>query len=75
MPGRKESMRVKVWKKQKVICDFTIPYAWIESDWLEALLRIRSAVKAYEESNQKIEIRTGFNIDHKVSSESKINWE
>ena len=36
--------------------------------------RIRSAAKAYEESNQKIEIKTCFNIAHKFSSET-INWE
>ena len=48
MPGRKESMRVQVWKNQKVIGDVTIPYAWKESDWPDALLRIRSAAKAYE---------------------------
>ena len=41
----------------------------------EALLRIRSAAKAYEESNQKIERRTCFRINHKVSRERKINWE
>ena len=75
MPGRKESMRVQVWKNQKVIGDVTIPYAWKESDWPDALLRIRSAAKAYEESNQKIEIRTCFNIAHTVSSETEINWE
>ena len=75
MPGRKESMRVQVWKDKKIIGDVTIPYAWKESDWPDALLRIRSAAKAYEESNQRLEIKTCFNIAHTVSSETKINWE
>ena len=75
MPGRKESMRVQVWKNKKIIGDVTIPYAWKESDWPDALLRIRSAAKAYEESNQKLEIKTCFNIAHTVSSENEINWE
>mgnify|MGYP003145967434 FL=1 len=74
MPGRKESMRVQVWKNKKIIGDVTIPYAWKESDWPDALLRIRSAAKAYEESNQKLEIKTCFNIAHTVSSENDIDW-
>jgi len=75
MPGRKESMRVQVWKDKKIIGDVTIPYAWKESDWPDALLRIRSAAKAYEESNQRLEIKACFNIAHTVSSENEINWE
>ena len=74
MPGRKESMRVQVWKNKKIIGDVTIPYAWRESDWPDALLRIRSAAKAYEESNQKLEIKTCFNISHTVSSKNDIDW-
>ena len=74
MPGRKESMRVQVWKDKKIIGDVTIPYAWKESDWPDALLRIRSAAKAYEESNQRLEIKTCFNIAHTVSSETQIDW-
>ena len=75
MPGRKESVRVQVWKHKKIIGDVTIPYAWKESDWPDALLRLRSAAKAYEESNQKLEIKSCFNIAHTVSSENAINWE
>tara|TARA_Y100001968_G_C19149708_1_gene615564 strand:- start:68 stop:496 length:429 start_codon:yes stop_codon:yes gene_type:complete len=41
---------------------------------MDALLRIRSAAKAYEESGQKIEVKTCFNIAHTVSSENEINW-
>ena len=52
----------------------TIPYAWKESDWPDALLRIRSAAKAYEESNQRLEIKACFNIAHKVSSETEVDW-
>jgi len=74
MPGRKESMRVQVWKDKKIIGDVTIPYAWKESDWPDALLRIRSAAKAYEESNQRLEIKACFNIAHTVSSENEIDW-
>jgi hypothetical protein len=74
MPGRKESMRVQVWKDKKIIGDVTIPYAWKESDWPDALLRIRSAAKAYEESNQRLEIKACFNIAHTVSSETEIDW-
>jgi len=75
IPGRKESMRVQVWKNKSIIGDVTIPYTWKESDWPDALLRIRSAAKAYEESNQRLEIKTCFNIAHTVSSETEINWE
>ena len=75
MPGIKESMRVQAWKDKKIIGDVTIPYAWKESDWPDALLRIRSAAKAYEESNQRLEIKACFNIAHTVTSKPKINWE
>ena len=74
MPGRKESMRVQVWKNKSIIGDVTIPYAWKEPIWPDALLRIRSAAKAYEESGQKIEVKTCFNIAHTVSSETETNW-
>ena len=42
--------------------------------WPDALLRIRSAAKAYEESGQKIQVKTCFNIAHTVSSETETNW-
>ena len=73
MPGRKESMRVQVWKNKSIIGDVTIPYAWKESVWPDALLRIRSAAKPYEELNQRLEIKACFNIAHTVSSENEIN--
>ena len=74
MAGRKESMRVQVWKNKKVIGDVSIPYKWEEQFWPDALMRIRAAAKAYEESNQRLDIKTCFNIAHKVSSESDTNW-
>tara|TARA_Y100001968_G_scaffold242563_1_gene226245 strand:+ start:3550 stop:3768 length:219 start_codon:yes stop_codon:yes gene_type:complete len=40
-----------------------------------ALLRIRSAAKGYEESNQRLDIKACYNIAHKVSSKTEINWE
>ena len=55
--------------------DITIPYAWKESDWPDALMRIKAAAKAYEESGQKLDLKTCFNIAHTVSSETEINWE
>ncbi len=58
-----------------VTADITIPYAWKESDWPDALMRIKAAAKAYEESGQKLDLRTCFNIAHTVSSETEINWE
>ena len=75
MAGRKESMRVQVWKNKKVIGDVSIPYKWEEKFWPDALLRIRSAAKAYEESNQRLDIKACFNIAHTVSSKTEINWE
>ena len=75
MAGRKESMRVQVWKNKKVIGDVSIPYKWEEKSWPDALLRIRSAAKAYEESNQRLDIKTCFFISSTVSSEKEINWE
>ena len=75
MQGKKESTRVQIRKDGKKIADITIPYAWKESDWPDALLRIRSAAKAYEESNQKLDIKTCFNIAHTVLSKTEINWE
>ena len=74
MQGKKESTRVQIRKDAKKIADITIPYAWKESDWPDALLRIRSAAKAYEESNQRLDIKTCFNIAHTVSSKTEINW-
>ena len=75
MQGNKESTRVQIRKDAKKITDLTIPYAWKESDWSSALLRIRSTAKAYEESNQRLDIKTCFNIAHTVLSKTKINWE
>ena len=74
MAGRKESMRVQVWKNKKVIGDVSIPYKWEEQFWPDALMRIRAAAKAYEESNQRLDIKACFNIAHTVSSETEIDW-
>ena len=75
MAGRKESTRVQVWKNKKVIGDVSIPYQWEEKFWPDALLRIRSAAKAYEESNQRLDIKTCFNIAQTVARKTAINWE
>ena len=74
MQGKKESTRLQIRKDGKKIADITIPYAWKESDWPDALMRIRSAAKAYEESEQKLDLRTCFNIAHTVSSENDNDW-
>ncbi|WP_413684228.1 integrase [Prochlorococcus sp. MIT 1011] len=75
MQGKKESTRVQIRKDGKKIADITIPYAWKESDWPDALMRVKAAAKAYEESEQKLDLKTCFNIAHTVSSENEINWE
>ena len=74
MQGKKESTRVQIRKDAKKIADITIPYAWKESDWPDALMRIKAAAKAYEESGQKLDLKTCFNIAHTVSSETEIDW-
>ena len=74
MQGKKESTRVQIRKDAKKIADITIPYAWKESDWPDALVRIKKAAKAYEESGQKLDLKTCFKIAHKVSSETEIDW-
>ena len=74
MPSRKESMRVQVWSKSNRIADVTIPYSWSESDWPNALLRIKTAAKAYEESDRKLDIKTCFSIAHTVSSDNPTDW-
>ena len=74
MQGKKESTRVQIRKDAKNIADITIPYAWQESNWPDALMRIRAAAKAYEESGQKLDLRACFNIAHTVSSETEIDW-
>ena len=74
MPGRKESMRVQVWKNKSIIGDVTIPYPWKESAWPDALLRIRSAAKAYEESNQKLDRKACYGVVQRISAEPEINW-
>tara|TARA_Y100001968_G_scaffold262110_1_gene250209 strand:- start:52 stop:300 length:249 start_codon:yes stop_codon:yes gene_type:complete len=73
--ARKESTRVQIRKDGKKIADITIPYAWKESDWTDSLMRIKAAAKAHEESGQKIDLKTCFNIANIVSSETEINWE
>ena len=75
MQGEKESTRVQIRKSGKKIGDVSIPYKWEEQYWPDALLRIRSAAKAYEESNQRLDIKACFNIAHSVSSKNEINWE
>ena len=37
MQGKKESTRVQIRKDAKKIADISIPYAWQESDWPDAL--------------------------------------
>ena len=74
MQGKKESTRVQIRKDAKKIADITIPYAWKESDWPDSLMRIKAAAKAYEESGQKLDIKTCFNIAHTVSSKTENNW-
>ena len=75
MQGRKESTRVQIRKDGKKIADITIPYKWERKSWPDSLLRIRSAAKAYEESDQKLNLKSCFNIAHAVSKENEINWE
>ena len=74
MQGKKESTRVQIRKDGKKIADITIPYAWKESDWPDSLMRIKAAAKAYEESGQKLDLKTCFNIAHTVSSETENDW-
>ena len=71
--GKKESTRGQIRKDGKKIADNTIPYAWRESDWPDSLMRIKGAVKVYEKSGQKLDLKTCFNIAHKVSSETEID--
>ena len=75
MQGKKETTRVQIRKGGKKIGDITIPYKWEEKFWPSALQRIRAAAKAYEESGQKLDVRTCFNIAHKHTSETEIDWE
>ena len=74
MQGMKESTRVQIRKSGKKIGDITIPYKWEEKFWPAALLILSNAAKAYEKSEQKLDFRTCFNISHKVSNETEINW-
>ena len=66
---------MQILKDGKKIADITIPYAWKESDWPDALMQIKSAAKAYEESRQKLDLKTCFYIAHTVSSENELNLE
>ena len=74
MQGKKESTRVQIRKDGKKIADISIPYKWEEKHWPNALLRIKTAAKAFEE-NPKLELKTCFSIAHTISNETKINWE
>ena len=72
----KKSTRVKfLRKKKKKIADTTIPHAWKESDWPNAQMRTKVAAEAYEKLGQKLDLKTFFNIAHRVSIETEINWE
>ena len=53
--GKYESSSLE---NKKVIGDVSNPYKWEEKFWPSALLRIRSAAKAYEELNQRLDIKT-----------------
>ena len=72
MAGRKESMRVQVWKNKKVIGDVSIQYKWEKNFWPDALMRIRAAAKAYEESNQRLDIKACFNIFKQFQARLKL---
>ena len=72
MQEKKESIRVQIHKDGKKIAAITIQYAWKESDWPDALMRFKTAAKAYEESGQKLDPKTFFNIGHTVSIETKL---
>tara|TARA_E500000331_G_scaffold21531_1_gene18862 strand:+ start:215 stop:1456 length:1242 start_codon:yes stop_codon:yes gene_type:complete len=74
VPNRNGNMRVQIYRSSQRIADISIPYKWQESEWVDALGRIRNAAKSYEE-NPKLDIRTCFNIAEKVSSNNPNNWE
>lgn len=73
VPNRNGNMRVQIYRASTRIADISIPYKWKESEWIDALNRIRNAAKSFEE-NPKLDIRTCFNIAHKVSSKNPNNW-
>ncbi len=72
--GKKESTRVQIRKAGRKIADITIPYKWDEKSRPDSLLRIKTASKAFEE-NPELNLKTCFNIAHKVSCKTDINWE
>ena len=75
MQGKKESTRIQIRRDGKKIGDVSIPYKWGELSWPDALLRIRKAAKAYEESNQRLDIKACFNVAQTVSNKTEIDWE
>ena len=66
-------VRVQVGKRGN-IKSITLPYSWTEDDWIDAYKRIEVAANIYLEHNEKIDIRTAFQIAAAASSTAELDW-
>ena len=66
-------IRLQVGKKPN-IKSISLPYYWDESEWVDALKRIDVAADIYLEHNEKIDIRTAFQIAASASSNAQLDW-
>ena len=66
-------VRVQVGKRGN-IKSINLPYTWSEADWIDAFKRIEVAANIYLEHNEKIDIKTAFQIAAAASNKSELNW-
>jgi len=66
-------VRVQVGKRGN-IRSINLPYSWTEDDWIDAYKRIEVAANIFLEHNEKIDIKTAFQIASSASSKAELNW-
>ena len=66
-------VRLQVGKRGN-IKSINLPYTWSETDWIDAFKRIEVAANIYLEHNEKIDIKTAFQIAAAASNKSELNW-
>ena len=69
------NMRLIVGKKTEGRTSVSLPYAWKESQWLEAAQFIKVGADAYKANNGLISIRTALRCTKYSSSERQLDWE
>ena len=66
-------MRLQYGQKPNVK-SISLPYQWVEEEWIDAFNRCQAAAKALRLSKNKIDIKTAFRMADMVSSKTELDW-